>query len=200
MNRVLEILQQTGAVMTLGHFVGASGRHFDLYINKDALLPHTQAVSEIGKIFAEKYQNLDLDLVLGPALGGIFLSQWTAYHLSVLKGREILSLYTEKTQDGQQIFTRGNEQWIRGKKALILEDCVTTGESVRKVINSVLRAEGQVAAVCVMVNKDPKNIHLDALAELPVVTYAAEDCPLCKDRIPINTTVGHGRKLCEIRR
>jgi orotate phosphoribosyltransferase len=204
MNRVIEILKQTGAVLDNSHFVGTQGRHFDLYINKDALLPHTESVSEICKIFAEKYKDTDIDVVVAPALGGIFLSQWTAYHLTKLKGKEILSLYTEKTPDGGQIFTRGNDVRVKGKKVLLLEDTVTTGGSVVKTANSVKAAGGEIVAVCVMINKDPENINavnlvipIEWLSELPVTTYAPEECPLCKAGVPINTTVGHGKKFLE---
>lgn len=204
MNKVIEILKRTGAVLDSGHFVGTQGRHFDLYINKDALLPHTESVSEICKLFAEKYKDEDIDVVVAPALGGIFLSQWTAYHLTILKNKEVLSLYTEKTPEGGQIFTRGNDELVKGKKVLLLEDTVTTGGSVIKTANSVKAAQGVVVATCVMINKDPLNVNaeklgipFDWLSELPVITHSAEDCPLCKSGVPINTKVGHGKKFLE---
>lgn len=93
--------------MPNGHFVGVSGKHLDTYITKDALLPHTTEVSKIAKLIAEKAKNLKADVVVGPALGGIILSQWVAYHLTKLKGKEILSFYTEKRGEGDQVFTRG---------------------------------------------------------------------------------------------
>lgn len=202
MNKVIEILKNVGAVLDNSHFVGTQGRHFDLYINKDALLPHTESVSEICRLFAEKYKDADIDVVVAPALGGIFLSQWTAYHLSKLKGKEILSLYTEKTPDNGQIFTRGNNELVKGKKVLLLEDTVTTGGSVVKTANSVKAAGGEIVAVCVMINKDPQNVNAEKLgipfewlSELPVTTYSPEECPLCRSGVPVNTKVGHGKKF-----
>ena len=204
MNEVIDILKKTGAVLDNGHFVGVSGLHFDLYITKDALLPHTEEVSAICKLYAEKYKDVDVDVVAGPALGGIILSQWIAYHLSKLKGKEVLSVYTEKTVDKDQIFTRGNEVYVKGKKVLAVEDVVTTGGSVLKVIKSVQNAGGEVVGVCVMVNKDPDNINsktfgvpFESLSELKVATYLAEACPFCKKGIPVNTTVGYGKKFVE---
>jgi len=204
MNEVINILKKTGAVLEDGHFVGASGLHFDLYITKDALLPHTEDVSAICKLYAEKYKDADVDVVVGPALGGIIISQWVAHHLSILKGKEVLSVYTEKTKDSDQVFTRGNEVYIKGKKILVVEDVVTTGGSVMKVVKSVQNAGGDIVGLCVMVNKDPENINSEtfgvpfvALSELKVTTYTAEECPLCKNGIPVNTTVGHGKKFVE---
>lgn len=206
-NRALELLKQTGAILPDDHFVGTSGRHFDTYINKDALYPHTEATSEMGKLFAEKNKELDIDVVAAPAMGGIILSTWTAHHLTQLKEKEILGIYTEKDAEKNQVFTRGYDAYVKGKNVLIVEDLTTTGGSVKKVVNTVQEAGGNVVQVCVMVNKDPENVTSEmmgvpfsSLAELKVDTYEAQDCPLCKNNVPINTTVGHGKKFLEAKK
>src|SRR3989344_2035567 len=102
---VVSILKKVGAVITDSHFVYTSGKHGSAYINKDALYPHTKETSIIGKMFAEKFKDVEIDVVAAPALGGIIISQWTAYHLSKLKEKEVLGVYTEKTPDKNQIFT-----------------------------------------------------------------------------------------------
>src|ERR1041385_4105241 len=107
---VLDLLKKSGAIITNSHFVLTSERHCDTYVNKDFLYLHTADVSRMGELFAEKVKNLDMDVVVGPALGGIILSQWVAYHLSKIKGKEVLSVYTEKDSSGGQIFTRGYDK------------------------------------------------------------------------------------------
>lgn len=202
MNEALELLKQTNAIITDDHFVGTSGRHMSIYINKDALYPHAQAVSRMGALFAEKNKNLDIDIVAAPALGGIILSTWTAYHLSRLKNKEILGVYTEKTPDKNQIFTRGYDKLVTGKNVLVIEDLTTTGNSVKKVVDSVKAVGGNIIGVSVMVNKNPEEVTSDIigapltwLAELKTESYNPEDCPLCEKGIPINTTVGHGKQF-----
>src|SRR4051812_25305223 len=133
-NKAIQLLTQTNAVINNSHIVGTSGKHMSLYINKDALYPHTQAVSEIGRLFALKHKKLAIDVVAGPALGGIILSTWTAYHLSKMVKRDILGIYSEKTQEKEQIFTRGYDALVKGKNILIVEDIVTTGGSVKKLV------------------------------------------------------------------
>lgn len=203
-NEALELLKQTQAVLTNDHFVGTSGRHMATYINKDALYPHTQATSRMGELFAEKNKDLDIDIVAAPALGGIILSTWTAFHLSQLKGREILGIYTEKTHDKNQIFTRGYDKLVTGKNVLVIEDLTTTGGSVKKVVESVKAIGGNVVGVSVMVNKNPDEVTsefigapLSWLAELKTETYEASECPLCKSGVQINTNIGHGKKYLE---
>jgi orotate phosphoribosyltransferase len=204
MNDVITILKRVGAVLPDSHFVGTSGLHFDTYINKDALLPHTESVSKICELFAEKYKDKDIEIVVSPAVAGIPFSQWTAYHLTKLKGKEILSVFTEKTPESDQIFKRGYENYVKGKKVLIIEDSTQTGGSIMKVVNRVRQAGGEIVGVCVMVNKDPEKINaaslgvpFDALSVLPVTTYTEAECPFCKSGVPINITVGHGKKFLE---
>jgi len=158
MDNVVDILKKVGAVITDSHFVYTSGKHGSVYVNKDAVYPHTAETSRIGELFAEKYKDVDIDVVAAPALGGIILSQWVAYHLSKLKGKEILGVYTEKTADKQMIFTRGYDKLVKGKKVLVIEDLTTIGGSVRKVVDTVKATGGNVVAVCVMVNRDPEKV------------------------------------------
>ncbi len=203
---VLDILEKTGAVIENSHFVYVSGKHAPIYINKDFIFPHIKYISRIAEIIAEKYKNMEVDVVAGPSMGGIILSQWVAYHLGVLKNKEILSVYTEKQPDKDQIFTRGYGKFVKGKNVLVVEDIVTTGGSVKKVINSVKKEEGIVVGACCIVNKDPLNINpsfigapFDYLTVLGMDVWDEKDCPLCKAGMPINTSLGHGKKFLDNR-
>ena len=204
MNDVVKILKKVGAVITDSHFVYTSGKHGSVYVNKDAVYPHTKETSKIGKLFAEKFKNVKVDVVAAPALGGIILSQWTAYHLSKLKGKEVLGVYTEKTPDKNMIFTRGYDKLIKGKNVLVIEDLTTTGGSVKKVVETVRAAGGKVVAVCVMVNRDPVNVNsktigapFSALGIIKASAFEESECQLCKNNVPININVGHGKKYLE---
>lgn len=206
-NGVIDLLKKTNAIITDSHLVLTSGRHANAYINKDALYPHVKETSQVGKMFAEKYKNKKIDVVVAPALGGIVLSQWVAHHLSKLKGKEILAIYTEKTPDKNQIFTRGYNKLVKGKNVLVIEDLTTTGGSVKKVVDSVKAEGGKVVEVCVMVNRDPKIVTagavgapFSALSVFLMDSYEEKDCPLCKKNVPINTDVGHGRKYLEAKK
>ncbi len=204
MDDVITILKNAGAVLTDDHFVYTSGKHGSVYVNKDALYPHTRESSRVGRMFAEKYKDLTIDTVVAPALGGIILSQWTAYHLSALKDAEIFGIYTEKDAEKNQVFTRGYDRFVKGKNVLVIEDLTTTGGSVLKVVNSVRGAGGNVVAVGVMVNRNPDSVNetmmgapFHALGVLKAEAFEEKDCPLCAKGVAINTTVGHGKKYLE---
>ena len=204
-NEVLEMLKKADGLITDGHFVYTSEKHGSVYVNKDALYPHTEYASRVGELFAEKYKDKNIDVVVGPSLGGIILSQWSAYHLTKLKGKEIFGVYTEKDADGNQIFSRrGYDKFVKDKNILIVEDLTTTGGSVKKVVNTVKAAGGNIIAVCVMVNRNPEQVNstfmeapFDSLAILKAEAFDEKDCPLCKQNIPVNTKIGHGKKYLE---
>jgi orotate phosphoribosyltransferase len=204
---IIELLKSVGAVLTNDHFVLTTGKHSDTYINKDALYPHTDKASQVGKMFADHCQDLDIEVVVAPALGGIILSQWTAHHLSQLKKKEVLGVYAEKGPDKSFIFTRGYDKLIGGKKILVLEDLTTTGGSVKKVVDAVRQAGGEVVMVGVMVNRNPEQVNevsmtapFFSLGSLEVKAYAENEVPVELAQRPINTHVGHGKKYLEAKK
>jgi orotate phosphoribosyltransferase len=195
----LEILRETGGYIGESHIVATSGKHLDAYLNKDAIYPHTRAVSAVCRAMAELFVGENIEAVVGPSLGGIILSQWTAHHLSEITGRDILGIYTEKNESKDQILTRGYDALVKGKRVLVVEDILTTGGSLAKVIRTVKAAGGTVLAACAMVNRDPDKVHdavigapLKTLASLRLPSWGESDCPMCRNGIPINTTVGKG--------
>lgn len=204
-NEVISMLKLAGAVITDDHFIYTSGKHGSVYINKDALYPHTKLTSRIGELFAETNKSFPIDVVVGPAIGGIILSQWTAFHLSRQRNSEILGVYTEKDAENNQIFSRrGYDKFMPGKNILIVEDLTTTGGSIKKVVKSVRNAGGNIVSVCVMVNRDPHKVNADTIdapfSSLTVLKAEAWDenaCVLCKNNKPINQRIGHGKKYLE---
>jgi orotate phosphoribosyltransferase len=125
--------------------------------------------------------------------------------LAKLKGKEVLGVYTEKDAEKNQVFTRGYDKLVSGKKVLVIEDLTTTGGSVQKVVNSVRAVSGEVVAVGVMVNRNPDEVNaemlgvprFEALGVLKASAVDEADCELCKNNVPVNTDVGHGKKYME---
>lgn len=198
MEDVVQILKDAGAILE-GHFIGVSGRHLSLYVNKDAWLPHTHLVSKMCRMLAEKNNDKDIDVVVGPAVGGVPLSQWTAFHLSEMTGKEVISIFTEKTPEGGQVLRRGYDALVKGKKVLAVEDTLTTGNSVKKTIDAVRAALGDVVSLSAIINRDPAHITeetfgvpFSSLADLPSESFAEDEVPEWLKKIPITTAVGHG--------
>jgi orotate phosphoribosyltransferase len=201
--RILQMFLDVGAVVRDSHFVYTSGRHSSVYINKDAVYLHTGIISALCREMARPYIAEQVDVVVGPVMGGIILSQWVAHYLNEQRETgETLAVYAEKGKDSvdkQFFFGRGYDKYIPGKNVLIAEDILTTGGSVRQVVELVRRLGGNVVGITALCNRG--NVESEAVGGVPMHaliaidldTYAPEDCPFCRDNVPINTELGKGR-------
>ena len=206
METALDILRNVGAVLTDDHFVYSSKRHGTAYVNKDAVYPHTTKVSMLCGIIARRFGGDDIEVVVGPAVGGIPLTQWTANHLAQIMGGEVFAVFAEKDTDstGKEVFVikRGYDRLVSARRVLVVEDVLTTGGSAEKTVESVRAANGIVvglAALCnrggvtpQMVGNVPK---MFALASVTLETWSEAECPLCAQGIPVNVSVGHGKEF-----
>jgi orotate phosphoribosyltransferase len=199
---VVEVLEEAGAVIRNSHLVYTSGRHGSVYINKDAMYPHTDAVAELCERVALRFSVRGIEVVAAPAIGGVILSQWVASSLTFIDHHdvEVLAVYAEKEPDGSFAFRRGYDRLLAGRKVLVVEDVLTTGGSLRAVIEAVRRCGGTIAGVAALVNRGGVTaeqlgspVPLLALATIELESYPEEDCPLCRAGVPINTEVGKGR-------
>lgn len=179
------------------HIVYSSGKHGDTYFNKNQIFTKPDYISWIGKKFAEEFANSEIDAVIGPITGGAILSSWTAYYLSELESKNIYSLYADKEGDGF-VIKRGYDKYCKDKKLLVVEDVLTTGGSVKKVIEAITNEGGRVVGVATICNRGSVNesdLGVKKLFSLKIInlkTYSAENCPFCKKNIPINKELGHG--------
>jgi orotate phosphoribosyltransferase len=199
---VLAVLEDCGAVLRGRHFVYTSGQHGSAYINKDALYVRTTAVSRLCLSIAAGFRGCGIEAVAGPAIGGVILSQWVAHHSGRLAGRDVAAVYAEPAVDGSFAFRRGYDRVVSGRNVLVVEDVLTTGGSLRRVIEAVAAAGGIVTGVAALVNRGGVTAEdvgspagLLSLVAIELDSYAADECPLCRDGIPIDVTVGKGRDL-----
>lgn len=200
---VLQVLGRVGAVTVNSHVIYTSGKHGKVYINKYAIYPHTADTSRLCRAIAKRFVNDNVEVVIAPAMGGIILSQWVAYHLSEMNYREVLGIYAEKSevQDGF-VVKRGYDKLISGKNVLVVEDILTTGGSAKKVIETVRTIGGNVVGLGVLCNRG--GVTREDMADVPKLTtlvnvkldaWNEADCPLCAEGVPINTDLGKGREF-----
>jgi orotate phosphoribosyltransferase len=198
--QILDILGKVQAVITNSHLVYTSGKHGSAYVNKDAIYPHTELTSQLCEEIAKHFAKHGVEVVIAPAVGGVILSQWVAYHLTKITGREVLGVYAEK--DGENFtIKRGYDKLSAGKKVLVVEDLLTTGQSVKKVIDAARAIGANIVGLAVLCNRggvtakdvsDPPELF--SLINVKLDTWDEADCPLCARNVPINTEVGHGRQ------
>lgn len=197
-SEISQIFEDSKAIITGSHIVYTSGKHGDAYVNKDAVYPHTAKVSRLCQFIAEDFENEEIDAVVGPVVGGVALAQWTAHHLSLLQGKEVLAICADK-EESSFVIRRGQDKFITGKKILVVEDILTTGGSVKKVIETVRSLNGEVVGVGALCNRGGISVDdicgvpiLKSLVQVNLQAFDEADCPYCKAGVEINTSVGKG--------
>jgi orotate phosphoribosyltransferase len=200
--KVLEILSKVRAVITDSHIVYNSGKHGTDYVNKDAIYPDTWETSKLCKFIAWQFAYDNIEVVIAPAIGGVILSQWTAYHLSEMTGIRVFSVFAEKAESGNAFsINRGYSKLVTGKNVLVVDDVITTGKTAKQVIEAVRALGGNVIGLGVLCNRgriqrqDVANPpRLFALVNIKLDAWDEAECPLCARNVPINTDVGKGRE------
>ena len=187
---VKDILVKTNAIMD-GHFLLTSGLHSPHYVEKFNVLQHPKYTEQLCQAMAQKFLNADIETVVGPVTGGIILAHETA------KALDARAIFTERV-DGKMTFRRGFKLHD-GERVLIVEDIVTTGGSIKEVIDVVKANGGVPVAVSMLVDRSGGKVNFGdvpstALLHLNVETYKPEDCPLCKNNVPITKRGSTGKK------
>jgi orotate phosphoribosyltransferase len=183
-NRVLAVFRETGALLE-GHFRLTSGLHSPNYFQCARVLQYPQHAEKLCGVIASRFRTVRLDAVIAPALGGIVVGQEVGRQLGVR------SMFTERN-DGVMQLRRGFEIH-NGERVLVCEDVITTGGSVNEVIAIVHSHGGIVAGVGCIVDRSGGKATFDldeggqyvAALYMDVVTYPPEDCPLCKNGVPV---------------
>lgn len=203
-SEVLRVLTRVEMIIGASHVVYTSGKHGAVYVNKDALYPHTAETSYLCREIARRFRDDDINVVIAPAIGGAILSQWTAHHLTQMRGHKVFSVYAEKHKSTDVfVIKRGYDQLVVGKNILVVDDVLTTGGSARKVIEAVHAISGNVVGLGVLCNRggitphEVADVPLIALTDITLKAWDEADCPLCMLDVPVNTDVGHGRTFLE---
>lgn len=185
---VLATLQSIGALKQ-GHFLFSSGRHGDLYLEKFDLFRNPVATSNICTSFVERFRDAGIDVVVGPTTGGILLAFETARQLGVR------AAYAERSSDSgtgagtAREFRRGTT-FTPGSRALVLDDILTTGGSVRESLTALDPHNVEVVAVGVLVDRSGGQVEfggipLYALGTQEIASWTPLECPLCREGRPL---------------
>jgi orotate phosphoribosyltransferase len=187
---VLDTFRDVGALLE-GHFLLTSGLHSPKYLQCAQVLQHPALAERLCRQLAKALAGEGIQCVIGPAIGGIVV----AYELARALG--VRAIYAER-QDGKMTFRRGFAV-EPGERVLLVEDVVTTGGSLREVVDLVTAAGAKVVAMASLVDRtsgrDPGlGVPLTALLKVDVPAYPPEDCPLCKSGVPLVSPGRTGKK------
>ena len=188
-DEVLALLKKTGAIMD-GHFLLTSGLHSPHYVEKFNVLQHPEYTQRLCEAMAEKFKDANIETVVGPMTGGILLAHETGKALGTR------AIFTERV-NGKMTFRRGFSLHP-GERCLIVEDIVTTGGSIKEVIDVVKAHGGTPVAVSMLVDRSGGKVNFGevpctALLHLNVEPWTPEACPLCQQGVPMTKRGSTGK-------
>ena len=111
----LEVLKECEAFLE-GHFLLSSGRHSGAYCQMAFLQQYPDKAAEVMAPVAEKLKELNIDVVVGPAMGGIVY----AYELGRQMGKR--AIFTERVDN---VMTLKRFRINPGERCIIAEDVLT---------------------------------------------------------------------------
>lgn len=172
-------LRERGALLS-GHFRLSSGRHSDKFIQKFRILEHPPLVEAVAKQLAAAFKDAKPTIVVSAAVGGIVLGYEVARQLGVD------AIFVEKENGAATL--RRSFTLRPDDRALVVEDVVTTGLSVREVMEVVRKHGAHVAGVGVIVQRGEADFGVPtrALLNMPLQSYDAAECPQCRAQRPID--------------
>ena len=171
----LDLYEATGALLR-GHFQLTSGLHSDVYLQSALVLQRPADAAKLGEALAGSFRGDRIQTVLAPAIGGILVSHEVARALGSR------ALFTER--EGGAMRLRRGFSLTPGERCLVVEDVMTTGGSIREVVDCVEAAGGAVVGVGSLIDRSGGAAHFPlkraALATVKATTWKPEECPLCR--------------------
>jgi len=188
----LEILRRTGAYRGNDHFLLPSGHHAPEYIDKALVTTEPSFTEGLGAVISKQFAAWPTDVVLSTGLGALILAHCVA---RALPGRPLLVYATKGVgaAAGAPRRVRLPEEFerfiTRGTKVLIVEDLITTGETLKLLIELVERKAGTVTGIGCLWQRNSKvdlGRPVFSLVKRDFLTYDPKSCPLCREGQPLN--------------
>jgi orotate phosphoribosyltransferase len=182
---LLKMFEVAGAIRH-GHFELSSGLHSATYVQCALVLQYPRFAEKLGQALATLFSDARIDAVVSPALGGLIIGHEVARALPSPKdtvGGGVPALFVERDASGTMTLRRGFSLHP-DQHVLVVEDVWTTGGSTQETIHVVEEAGGRVVAAGALIDRSGGKIEFpvesNALLELLIASYEAEDCPLCR--------------------
>ncbi|MFW6136874.1 MAG: orotate phosphoribosyltransferase [Candidatus Aminicenantaceae bacterium] len=174
-DEILAVFRETGALLE-GHFILTSGLHSGTYFQCAQIFQYPEYSEKLCRDIVRHFQDVEIDLVVSPAVGGIIFGYELARQLGVR------NIFTER-EEGKMLLRRGFKV-NPGDKVLVAEDVTTTGGSVRELMDSIEAGGGDILAVTSIVDRSGGEARFGvpyySLFQMDVKNYKPDDCPLCR--------------------
>jgi orotate phosphoribosyltransferase len=182
---VLSAFHETGAYLR-GHFRLTSGLHSPEYLQCALVLQHPKYAEQFGRELGAEFRRMaegtNIGIVAAPAIGGLIIGH------EVARALDARFIFTERDASGKMVLRRGFSA-APGETAVVVEDVITTGGSLREVIEILEGSGVRVIGAGSIIDRSGGTVDLGvprvALKTLEVVAYREEDCPMCRAGSPV---------------
>jgi orotate phosphoribosyltransferase len=188
------IIMRTGAYLTNDHFVISSGRHAREYVEKRLVTTEPAFTEGLGQILADHFAASPVDVILTSGIGATTLGHCVA-RAHPARPKLLYAVKAKGNEDETEV-TLPREFFpflFPHCAALIIEDILTTGSTIRALIRLVEKRGGRVVGVGSLWNRHPGvkfSCPFFTLVSQDFPTYTRDACPLCERGVPINTEYG----------
>jgi orotate phosphoribosyltransferase len=190
------ILLRTGAYRTDDHIVLRSGRHTSEYVAKALVTTEPTFTEGLGDIIATHFNRSLVDLVLTTGYSAGLLGHCVARSHP---GRPRFIFATKERAGANRtdvtLIPEYRAFFAEGGRVLIVEDILTTGETAKELIKLVESMGGQVVGIGAIWRRSTGmkfKYPLFTVVTRDVPTFPPEDCPMCRQGIPVNRTTSLG--------
>ncbi len=178
---VYDLLVDTKALLK-GHFLLSSGKHSDGYVQCAKLLQYPdKAAIVVEEIVRQlRQEDIQVDKVVGPAMGGIVIAYEVGRQLGVP------AIFTER-ENNEMTLRRGFEI-EKGERVLVIEDVITTGKSSLETIKVLEEHGAEVLGLACLANRSDRSkidYPIYSAIDLEINSYDKETCPLCKEGLGV---------------
>ncbi len=184
-SEITELLKSTGVIME-GHYLLTSGRHSARFLQCSQLMQYPEHAAGVCRGMAEPFLGNGVETVIGPAMGGVILS----YEIARVLGAR--AVFAEPSGGGMAL--RRGFKVKPAERVLVAEDAISTGGSVKKVLDLLQPLDVEIAGVTVMIDRTAGKVDLGvpfrALLEMEIESFEPQNCPLCREGIPLQRPKG----------
>lgn len=199
---ILGIFGEMNAIHDDKHFVYKAGGHGKAYVNKDDIYKNPDALEKLCTEIAYRSRNMGVQVVCGPTVGGVLVSNYVAKALRRFTGNpNIVAVFADE-ENGVRVLKRGYDREVKCKRVLIVEDVINSGDSAAKTCRAVEKAEGDIVGCYSLCNRGKDKYaasqlinvkNQSALLELEMDNQEESECTYCAEGRPIVQDLGHGK-------
>ncbi|MEO1360339.1 MAG: orotate phosphoribosyltransferase, partial [Pseudomonadota bacterium] len=172
--QVLQVFRDAGALLE-GHFILSSGRRSPIFLQKALVFSQPELSAKLCAALAEKVKARlgEVDVVVGPAMGGVIPSYELARHLGCR------AVFVERVEGSFEL--RRSFELEESDRVLIAEDIVTTGLSFRETVDALIKLPGTVVGGSCIIDrsggKADVGCELVSLAAIKFPDYDPDELP-----------------------